>query len=157
MNRDPHAKASRLIEQDRVEGISSTDRGWLQRHLEDCTECNRSAAELDKAIRSLRAVSIPLPPALTGRTQMRVYLRAMEIEERRSRTWLLWAACVFSWVLGIATAPYIWRGFEWLGQEAGLPRLVWKVAFALWWAVPALLAAGAALIERSDGVRFRTR
>jgi hypothetical protein len=157
MSHDAHGKASRLIAEERVEGISAGERAWLEQHLAGCAACARLASETGRALDSLRAVSVPLPPALASRTQLRVYLRASEMRERRGAGWALWAACAVSWAAGIASAPYVWRGFEWLGHQAGLPPLLWKAGFALWWTVPALLAAAAALFDRSDGERFWTR
>jgi anti-sigma factor RsiW len=157
MNDDLHVRAGRLIAAERVEGISGGDREWLDRHLAQCPDCQRLANATDNALASLRALSVPLPPALASRTQLRVYLRAREMRERRSAGWLLWTACGVSWAAGIASAPYVWRGFEWLGHQAGLPPLLWKMGFALWWTVPALLATIAVLLDRSDVERYRTR
>src|SRR5579885_3038495 len=41
-----------------------------------------------------------------------------------------------------------WRGFEWVGRQTGLPKPVWELGVVLWWAVPALIAAGAVIFER---------
>ncbi len=157
MINDLHARAGRLIAEERVEGISGGDREWLDQHLAACPDCQRLAQATDGALGSLRAISIPLPPALASRTQLRVYLRANEMRERRSTGWAMWAACGISWAAGIASAPYVWRGFEWLGRHAGLPAMMWKMGVVLWWAVPALLAVAAALLDRSDVERYRTR
>jgi hypothetical protein len=157
MSGDTHGKAGRLIAAERVEGISDGDRGWLEQHLAGCPECTRLASETGSALDSLRALSVPLPPALASRTQLRVYLRAREMRERRGAGWALWAACGVSWAAGIASAPFVWRGFEWLGHQTGLPPLLWKFGFALWWTVPALLAAVAVFVDRLDGESFRSR
>jgi hypothetical protein len=52
-----------------------------------------------------------------------------------------------SWALGIVTAPYVWRAFEWVGERIGLPRLVWEMGFGLWWTIPAVVAAVVVLME----------
>lgn len=157
MNNDLHARTGRLILEERVEGISAADREWLDQHLAHCPDCKRLANATESAIESLRSISVPLPPALASRTQLRLYLRFGEMRARRSAGWAAWAACGVSWAVGFASAPYIWRGFEWLGHQAGLPPLLWKMGFVLWWMVPALLAAAAALLDRSDVERYRTR
>jgi len=157
MSEDLHVRASRLIAQERVEGISGGDREWLDQHLAGCPDCDRLANATESAVRSLRSFSVPLPPALASRTQLRVFLRASEMRERRSAGWAAWAACGVSWAVGIASAPYVWRGFEWLGQLAGVPPLLWKMGFVLWWTVPALVATAAVLLDRADLERFRTR
>lgn len=157
MSAENHDRAARLIAQDRVEGLSAPQQEWLEGHLENCAECAQMAAATDLAIRSLRAVSVPLPADLANRAKLRVYLRCQDTPERKSVGWVMWTACGASWAAGIASAPYVWRGFEWLGHQTGLPPLVWKMGFALWWAVPALLAAGALLAGRLDGEGNRAR
>src|SRR5216110_2748106 len=47
-------------------------------------------------------------------------------------------------------APYVWRGLEWIGHRTGLPDLVWKMGFGVWWALPAIIAA-AILFAESAG------
>jgi predicted anti-sigma-YlaC factor YlaD len=148
MNQEPHRSAEQLILQQRVEGLSAAEGEWLERHLESCPACARTAAATGEALRRLRAVSVPLPPALGSRTQLRVYLRARERREQHRGSWALWISCVVSWAVGIMTAPYVWHGFRWLGESAGVPATVWKMGFGLWWALPALLAVALLLIER---------
>lgn len=138
---DDHASAARLILQEQVEGISAEEREWLDQHVEQCADCARLASHTAGALRSLRAVSIPLPAGLAGRAQLRVYLRAEERQERARDAWTMWVVCGIAWVLGILSALLIWRAFEWLGGLAGLPSLVWQVGFVVWWTVPALVAA----------------
>ena len=157
MSRETHGRAYRLIAEERVEGLVDADREWLSQHLSECPECEQRARATENALASLRALSVPMPPALASRTQLRVYLRAGQIQERRGIGWMFWAACGVSWAAGIASAPYVWRAFDWLGHEAGLPALVWKTGFALWWTAPAVVAAVAALLDRSDLEWFRTR
>jgi hypothetical protein len=90
---------------------------------------------------------IPLPRGLAARTQFRVQLRAQEMRAREPKRRLLWIMCTMSWGLGIATAPYVWQAFEWIGQHTGVPRLVLEFGFGLWWAIPALIAAAVVLME----------
>ncbi len=162
MSQDAHQSAERLILQEQVEGLSAGEREWLDRHLEDCPQCARIADATNRALRRFRALPVPVPAALASRTQARVYLRGREVRQRRS-TWALWAACAVSWVLGIGSAPYVWRVFRWLGDYTGLPAPLWKAGVALWWAVPALLAVAVLLLEtwnreetekRSENVRL---
>jgi anti-sigma factor RsiW len=147
MNGESHESLRELIAKAHVEGLSAAERQRLEEHLENCPECAREAAGAAQALRSLRAVAIAVPASLAERTQMRVYLRAREIKERR-QGWVLWFGFAVSWVLGLASAPYVWHGFRWVGEHAGIPGLVWKAGFALWWALPALLAAGILLADR---------
>jgi anti-sigma factor RsiW len=149
MNAKSHERAEHLIAQERVEEISPAEREWLERHLEECAACAESARRTEQALRSLRSLSVPLPAALTSRTQLRVRLRAQELHAEEPR-WLLWLACGASWAFGAATAPYLWRALEWVGQRTGVPNLLWQMGFALWWALPAIVVA-VVLLFRNAG------
>lgn len=148
MNGDLHARAECLIIQDHVEQITPEEREWLNRHLEVCSDCERLASETDEALRSFRAAAVPLPPSLARRTQLRVYLRLESVQRHKHGGWPFWGSCALSWALGVASAPYVWRGFEWAGHEVGVPNLIWQMGFGLWWALPALFTAGILLTER---------
>jgi predicted anti-sigma-YlaC factor YlaD len=147
MNENVHARAEKLIAQERIEGITQSDREWLAAHLRECAACAQVAQQTSDALRVLRAIPIPLPRGLAARTQFRVQLRAKEMREREPKRRLLWIMCAMSWALGIATAPYVWRAFEWIGGRIGLPRLIWEMGFGLWWTIPALVAAAVVLLE----------
>jgi hypothetical protein len=77
-----------------------------------------------------------------------VRLRAEELREKEPAKKFLWLIAAVSWALGVATAPWVWHGVEWLGQETGAPRLLLQAGFVLWWSVPPLVAAWAALSEK---------
>ncbi len=140
-----HERALQLIAQARVEGLPVTDSGWLRAHLEECDFCAEHARQTDCALRLLRTAAIPLPDGLASRTQFRVRLHAEELREHGRGQKLLWAIAGVSWSLGIASAPWVWRAFEWVGQRTGAPKLLWEAGFVMWWAVPALLATGVVL------------
>ena len=97
----------------------------------------------------MRTAAVSLPAGLASRTQFRVRLRAQELREREPKRRAMWVACAVSWVFGIASAPYVWRLFQWFGELTGVPKLVWELGFGLWWTVPALFAAVVLLIENS--------
>ena len=147
MNKNLHDRAERLIAQERIEGISPSERDWLAAHLRECPVCAQVAQQTTAALRALQGLPAPLPPGLAERTQFRVQLRAQEMREREPKRRLLWIMCAMSWALGIATAPYVWRAFEWAGERLGMPRLVWEMGFGLWWTIPALIAAAVVLME----------
>ena len=147
MNKNLHDRAEKLIAQERVEGISQSERDWLSTHLRECPACAQVAQQTNAALSALRGMPIPLPRGLAARTQFRVQLRAQEMREREPKRRLLWIMCAMSWALGIATAPYIWRAFEWAGERIGVPKLVWEMGFGLWWTIPALIAAAVVLME----------
>jgi hypothetical protein len=148
MSQELHARAERLIAQERVEGICAADQQWLHQHLVDCASCAARASATEQAIRSLRALSVAIPPALASRTQFRVRLRAEQL--RSEPRWrMVWAACGISWAFGAATAPYVWRGLEWVGHRLGVPNIIWELGFGLWWALPAAVVAVILLMENA--------
>jgi len=148
MSDQHHARAKQLIAQERVEGISQAERDWLGTHLQECTNCATHAQETEQALRSLHTAAIPLPAGLASRTQFRVQLRLQEMREREPKRRALWAACAVSWVFGIASAPYVWRLFQWFGERTGVPKLVWQLGFGLWWTIPALFVLIVLLMEK---------
>jgi hypothetical protein len=149
MNEEIHERAKRLMDGERVEGIlSEANRAWLAEHLRECEQCQQAAGETERALASLRGTGVDLPRGLASRTQMRVRLRADELQERGRGNRAIWIVSGVSWVAGVASAPWVWRGFAWIGEHAGVPKTVWEMGFVLWWAVPALFAAGAVLADR---------
>jgi len=148
MSENTHARALQLIAQACVEGLPESDTTWLRSHLEHCEFCADHARQTDRALRSLRAAAIPLPDGLASRTQFRVRLRAQELREREPKRRALWLACAVSWAFGIASAPYVWRLFQWFGERTGVPKLVWELGFGLWWTIPAVFFVVAVLMEK---------
>ncbi|MGB7282266.1 MAG: hypothetical protein WBE13_08405 [Candidatus Acidiferrum sp.] len=147
MNENLHARADKLIAQERVEGISQDERNWLAAHLRECPPCAQAAQQTSAALLILRGLPAPLPRGLAERTKFRVQLRAQEMREREPQRRVLWILCAVSWALGIATAPYVWQAIEWIGGRTGVPRLVLEFGFGLWWAIPALFAAAIVVLE----------
>lgn len=155
MSSEPHARAAKLIAQDRVEGISQKEREWLDGHLRECAGCGDASLRTSNALKALRGVAISLPRGMADRTKFRVRLRAQELREREpKRTWL-WIVCAMSWGLGVASAPYVWQVFEWIGRYTGAPKLVIEFGFGLWWAIPALFAAAIVILENARQARER--
>ena len=143
-----HERARQLISQERIEGIPASENTWLAGHLQECESCANFARKTSAALRSLQAIPIALPAGLAERTQFRVSLRAQQLRHQEPRRRALWILAGISWVTGVASAPYVWRLFAWLGEQAGVPKLVWEMGFGLWWAVPALIAAAVLLTEQ---------
>jgi len=150
---DVHARAKQLIDQHHVEGLAAQDREWLDAHLQDCAECAAVAQSTESALRALRTKAIPFPAGLASRTQFRVHLRAQQLEERAPRSLAVWAIAGVSWALGIATAPYVWQLFAFMGERLHVPKLAWELGFGLWWLIPALIA-GAILLMDSPRRKF---
>jgi hypothetical protein len=151
-----HARARQLISQERIEGIPASENTWLAAHLSECEGCANFARKTSAALRSLQNIPISLPAGLAQRTQFRVGLRAQQLRQHEPRRRALWIAAGVSWATGVASAPFVWRLFAWLGEHAGVPKLVWEMGFGLWWAVPALIAAVVLLSEheKQSGERY---
>ena len=153
MSENLHARAQQLLSQSLVEGISTSDQKWLDVHLRECADCAREAETARALLGALRSIPVAVPRDLAVRTQLRVRLRAQQAEKASSNGTLLWIITAASWLLGIFTAPLVWRVFAWVGQRANLPKPVLEFGFVLWWAVPALIAVAAVLHQRAAGSR----
>jgi hypothetical protein len=149
MNENLHERAQRLLAESVVEGLRPADETWLREHLAECLECGHRAAATQNALRALRTVPVRVPQDLAARTQLRVRLRAQETSTAASGSFWLWVVTAASWLLGVFSAPLVWRGFAWLGANFGLPKLAIEMGFVLWWAVPALVAVAAVIHQRS--------
>ena len=144
-----HERAHALIAKERVEGIATAEQDWLVEHLRECSPCSAAATATQEALGALRTLRVPVPRELAARTQFRVRLRAQEMQSHEPRWRLVYMICGASWVAGAATAPYIWRGLEWIGHRAGMPDVVWKMGFGVWWALPAIVAAAVLFMENA--------
>lgn len=150
MNGGEHERAERLIAQERIEGLSAAEQTWLAGHLRECEPCAAAAQATEQALKALRGVSVPLPRTLASRTQFRVRMRAQQMQGHEPRWRMIWLASAVSWVMGAATAPYIWRWLELAGEWTGAPKWVWQMGFGVWWALPAIVAAVIVLIEKGE-------
>jgi len=155
MDYNSHERAERLIAQARVEGITPEERVWLDRHTEECARCAGLTDATERALRSLRSVTVRVDPELVKRTQLLVRFRANQLEGERTEMLPVWVCCALSWILGLATAKPVWRGFEWLGQHAGVPNLVWQASFAGWLLLPTIVAAAVLALRRPESGRAR--
>jgi anti-sigma factor RsiW len=148
MKEDPHKNAQRLILQSRVGKVTAGDLEWLEKHLAACRSCAGSAAATDSAIGAIRSLSIRLDPALVESTRIRVRRRAQELNRHRLPGLWLWTGSAVSCVWIVGSTSWLYHGFGWMAQRAGIPSPLWQMGFVLWWAVPALMLA-AALTLRS--------
>lgn len=155
MSENIHERAQQLFSQSLIEGLSSAEQAWLATHLRDCAACARQAAVTQDLLRALRNVPVAVPSDLAARTQLRVRLRAQEFAAASSSGAVLWIITAASWLLGVLSAPLVWRGFAWLGAHFNVPKPVLELGFVLWWAVPALIALAAVLHQRgaANGIR----
>ena len=102
--------------------------------------CAARAASGEAAVRAVKSVSVALPRGLAASTQLRVREEATNLNHQRTRNVALIVGCAISWVAGVASAPLVWRLFEWIGTKLDLPRIVWQLGFLSWWLVPAASA-----------------
>jgi hypothetical protein len=151
MNENLHQRAQQLFAQSLVEGISADDRAWLDGHLRECGDCAREIASTGQLLQALRTVPVTVPRDLAARTQLRVRLRVQEASQTASSGALLWIITAASWILGILSAPFVWRIFAWAGGRLNLPKPVLEFGFVLWWTIPALIAVGVVLHQRAVG------
>ena len=149
MSNDLHEQARELFAKALVEGLGKDEQSLLNAHLQECAACAGEFASTQEILRGLRTVHIATPRDLAARTQMRVRLRSAEAAQTSRGGLLIWLVTIFSWVLGVVSAPLVWRGFAWAGEHFGLPKTALEMAFVLWWAIPALFAVGAVLYQRS--------
>jgi anti-sigma factor RsiW len=153
MNENLHKRAQHLLAESVVEGLRPADETWLREHLAECSACAQEAAATQNILHALRTVPVKVPRDLAARAQLRVRLRMQETSAPASGSFWLWAVTAASWLLGVFSAPLVWRGFAWLGASFGLPKLALELGFVLWWAVPALVAVGAVLHQRALSTR----
>ena len=153
MNEEAHERAARLIDVERVEGLTAAERGWLEGHLETCPTCRERAQATERAIRAVRSVSVEVLPSLVSATRQRMYLRGRELRGKQPRLRALWISCAFSWILGVMSAPLLWQATAWFGRRFDLSQAVWITLFALLWIVPATLVSAVLAWQRSRTIR----
>ena len=151
MSENQHVRARQLFTQSLVEGLDPADQTWLAAHLLECNACSRDTTATGELLSALRNVPVAVPRQLASRTQMRVRLRAQQALQASESNLLLWVVTAASWLLGVFSAPLVWRGFAWVGAQLNLPKPVLELGFVLWWAVPALIAAAAVIHQKTAG------
>lgn len=149
MSENLHQRAQQLFAQSLVEGLAPDDQTWLDAHLRECAACTREIASTRELLHALRTFPVSVPRDLAARAQLRVRLRAQESAEASTSNTLLWIITAASWLLGVLSAPLVWRGFAWAGAQLDLPKPVLELGFVLWWAVPALIAAAVVIHQRA--------
>jgi len=124
MTRHAHDEARELIALG--ETLSDAQQTWLRAHLGECDACLHYADAAGRLVRT---------------TQMRVRMRAGELQQRRERLLFVAMSCALVAVSSALTTLLLWRGFAWLGRWSDLPTPVWQVGFVLFWIAPTLAAS----------------
>jgi len=148
MSEDMHGRAAHLMDAALVEGITGIERTWLDEHLERCVGCRARAELTERSVQFVRSVAVQVNPSLVSATQVRLRLRARELQEHQARMRALWVSCALSWLLGAVSAPLLWQGLAWLGQRFALPQPAWLAVFLLAWTVPAVVVGAALAWQR---------
>ncbi len=149
-----HERARQMLSLGGDSDLSSTDRAWLESHLEACESCRVFAQDASDVVRALRAIPVAADRSLVATTQMRVRVRARELRQREERMWLVGVSCVAVTLTAGFTNLACWRGFGWLVERVHISAATWPVAFVALWIIPALaasvllLAHGTHLAER---------
>jgi hypothetical protein len=140
VTRDPDQRARELIACG-SQGLTDSQQTWLTSHLDGCAPCRDYAQAAEQFVRSLRSVPVAADLALVRSTQMRVRVHADQLRQRQERLWLVWVSCILVGLSAAITTPFLWRGFQWLGERAQVSSPVWQVGFAFFWISPALAAS----------------
>ena len=139
MTRNLHDEARELIVLG--EGLSDPQQVWLRVHLDECEVCRQYAEAANGVVRSLRSLPLAGDSSLVRATQMRVRLRALELQRQHERLWVI-CVCCFAVTLSTAfTTAALWRGFAWMGQQARLSGPVWEMGLVALGLMPAIVAA----------------
>ena len=145
MTRNTHDEARELIALG--EGLSDAQQAWLRAHLDRCETCRHYAEAANGVVRTLRSLPLAADSRLVRATQMRVRLRALELQRQQERLWVICVCCV-AVTLGTAfTTAVLWRGLAWMGQQARLPGPVWQIGLVALGLMPAIVA-GILLLAR---------
>jgi anti-sigma factor RsiW len=140
MTDNVHERAQALIALADAQKVSAPDRTWLDRHLGECSACRAYASDTRDVIHALRSWPVAASSSLVAATQLRVRLRALELQRRHERLWLVTISCGLVTLSAGLTTLLAWRGWEWLGQQLQISSLAWQAFFVLVWIAPALIA-----------------
>lgn len=136
-----HERARELMFAERVEGLASDDRGWLEAHLESCPACFSSAATLAEALRGLHFAPVTAPAALVARTQARVAERAAELRREAAALLPLRIVAALAIAISVVSTPVAWKFLSWVGATLAAPTVVALAAFVVLWIAPAIACA----------------
>lgn len=137
MTRDAHQIARELAASG-SKTLAQSEQAWLNAHLMECEACRAYSAQAERVVGALRAVPMAASRTLVSNTQLRVRLRARQLQRRRERLWLVSTSCVLVGLIAALTTPVLWTLFARLGSWANLPNRVWQLGFVMFWIAPTI-------------------
>ncbi len=143
-----------LIALSGAEERSSEEQSWLAAHLESCAACRAFTENARETIRSLRAIPITAGASLVSTTQMRVRQRALELQRRQERVWVVSICCAAVTLCTALTTAMIWTGLAWVGERVQLSPPLWEIPFGILCFLPGLLV-GIFLLARGTHLADR--
>lgn len=147
MTQDPHERARLLIALSDGKLSSREDQSWLAAHLASCTPCRGFVDTVGETIRALHANPVAADWGLVSATQLRVHLRARELQRRRERQWVIGICSAAVTLCTLFTSVLLWFGFAWIGRQARVSAPVWGTCYATFCLMPAIVT-GLLLLSR---------
>lgn len=149
MTRDTHDEARELIALAGAndKDLSDGEQTWLRSHLQGCVACRDYSEAAGRVVRALRSQPLAADSRLVRATHTRVRQRALELQRRQERLWVICVCCVAVTLCTAFTTAVLWRGFAWMGQQAQLPGPVWQIGLVALGLMPAIVA-GILLLAR---------
>ena len=142
-----HDRAIELIMRRGAEEIPASELGWLESHLELCSDCAEYAADFDQTGHLLQAVAITASPALVSATQMRMRAHALYMQERQSRMVLI-AVSFCIGALSSTLSAWLWLKFgDWIAARLGLSPAIVAPGVFVAWLLPATIIAVVMLVS----------
>lgn len=140
-----HERALDLIMRRGTEEIATPETAWLNSHLGECAECASFAADFDSTGRLLQAVAVTASSSLVTATQMRLRVRAAELQDQRSRMVLIAISFCIGAMSSTMSAWLWWRFGGWVAQRLALPPSIVEPGVFVAWMLPAVVIAVAML------------
>jgi hypothetical protein len=148
MTQDAHERARCLINAGCVDEVSPQEVDWLSLHLESCASCAQYAATTNRVIQGLRSIQVDPHKSLVSRTQLRVRLRAHEIQEQADHARPVWVSCAVSLAMTAVSTSYLWEASGWLAHQVGGPNWLWQLWAFTFWFFPSVAAIAVLVWQR---------
>lgn len=147
-----HEQVLSILLEQNPDQISSEERIAAEDHLRGCAECSATYSAREFAMQDLRSLAceVTAPRNLVRATQLQVRLYSAERRRQHDRMGPVWMTAGLAGVWAVGSIPFLWTGFEWVGQAAQLPGFVWQTAAVFAWIAPAGLLAAATVARREN-------